>query len=74
MRRKFDIIIWLVNESKPFHLNLFCTLRQAKNAFYGLALCSLRSNLIRCELLMMTDDKYKWTSLEYFERNGDYVQ
>lgn len=74
MRKKFDIIVWLVNESKPFHMNLFCTLRQAKNAFYGLALCSLRSNLIRCELLMMTDDKFKWTSLEYFERKGDYVQ
>lgn len=73
MRKKFDIVIWICNEAKPFHLNLFCTMRQAKNAFFGLAFASLRSNIIRCELLMITDDKYRWSSLEYFERNGDYV-
>lgn len=75
MRKRFDLLIWLVNECKPHCLRLLCTRTQAKQMFYALALCSLRSNLVRCSLNAPRDDGKNggFDELEYFERKGDLV-
>lgn len=73
MRKRFDVLIWLFGDNLPHRLQLLCTFTQAKQMFYALALCSLRSNLVRCSLIQPRDDGKNggFDELDYFCRKGD---
>lgn len=72
MKKRFDLVIKVAGVVVPYRLKLFCTLTQAKQAFWALSMCSLRSNIERVDLCFIRNDGLNggFDVLDYFCRSG----